>query len=93
MTSKSYKKYKKHKKREDKYQIKCIEYFLDYDLVVYGNTGTYFRYLPMCFLSLSHEGFKFKIDIDSWEELYNSKSIIMKILEQELREWKKSRKQ
>ena len=37
--------------KENKYQIKCINYFADRDFIVYGNLCTPKRYIPITFVT------------------------------------------
>lgn len=74
---------KKQRKRDTKYQIRCIDYFIDRNLIVYGNVATFTRFIPITFISLLDKDFKFQIDMDSWEELYIHRGMVMKIIESE----------
>ena len=65
--------------KENKYQIKCINYFADRDLIVYGNLCTPKRYIPITFTT-EEKSFKFQIDIDKWEQLYKNKGIVLEMI-------------
>ena len=80
---KKLKKRERKRKRDNKYQIRCIDYFMDKGLVVYGNRCTFVMYVPITFISLQDKDFKFQIDMDSWEELYIHRGMVMKIIESE----------
>ena len=56
---------------------------MDKGLVVYGNKITFIMYVPITFISLQDKDFKFQIDMDSWEELYIHRGMVMKIIESE----------
>ena len=71
-------------KKENKYQIKCINYFADRDLIVYGNLCTLKRYIPITFTT-EDKDFKFQIDIDKWEELYRNRGLVLEMILQSIR--------
>ena len=74
-------------KKENKYQIKCINYFADRDLIVYGNLCTPKRYIPITFTT-EKKDFRFQIDIDKWEELYKNRGLVLKLIQQEYKNHK-----
>lgn len=65
--------------KDNKYQIKCINYFADRDLIVYGNLCTPKRYIPITFIT-NEKDFKFEIDIDKWEELYKNRGLVLEMI-------------
>lgn len=71
-------------KKECKYQIKCINYFADRDLIVYGNLCTPKRYIPITFTT-EEKDFRFQIDIDKWEQLYKNRGIVLEMILQSIR--------
>ena len=72
--------------KEEKYYLKCIKFFIDEDFVVFGNIITPKRFLPICFKHLIIDKFIFKLDMDSWKELYIHRGIILILLKQHLEE-------
>ena len=70
-----------YNKNQEKYQIKCIEYFLKKDYIVYGNIEIYGGWLPICFKNSDERKFELQTDLDNWETLYNQKEIMLKMLE------------
>lgn len=75
-------------KKENKYQIKCIEYFLENGYIVYGNYADMYRYIPITFLKLNYKDFKIQSDYKNWKDLYNQKETMRFILDKEFKEEK-----
>lgn len=67
------------KRKEEKYQLKCIEYFLENEIVVYGNICTMYHYIPLTFLKI-RDSKKIEVDIKTWEELYKNKEHILNMI-------------
>ncbi len=72
--------------KENKYQIKCIEYFLENGYIVYGNYADMYRYIPITFLKLNYKDFKIQSDYKNWKDLYNQKETMRFILDKEFKE-------
>lgn len=66
--------------KEEKYLLKCIKYFSEYEIIVYGDFAGRFRYIPITFKKIGSNKVILS-DIKTWKELYKQKEYILSIIQ------------